>query len=520
MEQALSYEESILQQMNEVKLTIYDLEDQLLQKRYEFDLLERKLRRHTSAVKSQQDNMSGIPTGNADIIPESKKLETQKRGNGQMQSTELSSSQQPEEGQTSKPIQLVYTGIKPEQLFQSAGKQTTKVESAPQIELRPQAPLSGSKSYVIYDGPNQGIYDSWALVAPIKQNYHYQAFSTRKEAELALQTFIVQKHQKKPIEQHQPKEPKAQFPESDYKKALASNKQPQNKNLVVLGRMFKTKPITTKSSKVFERPLVTKDHFVHNYLVAQSHDNCEEHKFFTVDSRTLSLYGFIEGADPEYVREAFHCGLISLIYPGENLKEISLLPKDLYRAIKNYRTRVCSAQSRPIYLRITSTFLEWENDDIITPYHWIEVGLSNGKIPWDKSYKKTATVEYLPEITALRPKRLKAVYNQCIKVFADSKKKLNYADEKIILISNYSELIKEAELITLSEYEARFTSGQLAITEKTARQWCLEAPDPHLCSRCEAARVVKETHSEKDERESSTDTKEDSTHHDSYEEIM
>nr|QZN83740.1 putative inclusion body matrix protein [Strawberry vein banding virus] len=506
MEQvALSYEESLLHQMNEVKLSIYDLEDQLSAKRYEFDLLERKLRRHTSAVKSQQDNITGTLPREAVIIPEPRKLEvTQQLGEGQTQSTELSSRQQPEEGKPNN--SQSYTGIRPDQLFQSADNQTTKVESAPQVELRPQAPLSGSKTYVIYDGPNQGIYDSWALVAPIKQNYHHQAFSTRKEAELALQTYIVQKHQKKPIEQHQPKEQKAQFPESDYKKALASTKAAPNKNLVVLGRMFKQQPKITEKSKVFERPLVTKDHFIHNYLVAQTHDNCEEHRFFTVDSKTLSLYGFIEGADPEYVREAFHCGLISLIYPGENLKEISLLPKDLYRAIKNYRTRLCSAQSRPIYLRITSTFLEWENDDILIPYHWIEVGLSNGKIPWDKSYKKTATVEYLPEITALRPKRIKAVYNQCTKIFADSKKKLNYADDKIILISNYSELIKEKELITLSEYEARFTSGQLAITEKTARQWCLDAPEPHLCSRCEAARVVHKTHSEK---ASSTDTEKD-----------
>ncbi|GJS95008.1 hypothetical protein Tco_0801976 [Tanacetum coccineum] len=62
-------------------------------------------------------------------------------------------------------------------------------------------------------------------------------------------------------------------------------------------------------------------------------------RFFTIDKTTKSLYNFIEGADPTLIYQAFKAGLISNIYPSNNLLELRDFPNPMINAIKNFRKK-------------------------------------------------------------------------------------------------------------------------------------------------------------------------------------
>lgn len=105
-----------------------------------------------------------------------------------------------------------------------------------------------------------------------------------------------------------------------------------------------------------------------------------DEKFFTKPGKKLNLFNFIKGADPEQVYEAFQNGLVRLIYPSQNLKEVRQFPKEIYRAIKKFRTKVLK-NDKDIFLKVQSSIPIWGDEDevICQPFHIIQIGISSGE---------------------------------------------------------------------------------------------------------------------------------------------
>ncbi|KAL7581902.1 hypothetical protein Lser_V15G47307 [Lactuca serriola] len=99
-------------------------------------------------------------------------------------------------------------------------------------------------------------------------------------------------------------------------------------------------------------------------------------KFFTTDKKTKSLFNFLEGSDAKLVYQAFQAGLIDNIYPSCNLQELIFFPSNMVESIKNFRKKVLKAKDNPIYIRCISSLPEWIQESTLSPYHFLEIGLS------------------------------------------------------------------------------------------------------------------------------------------------
>ncbi|GJY69825.1 hypothetical protein Tco_0472807 [Tanacetum coccineum] len=102
-------------------------------------------------------------------------------------------------------------------------------------------------------------------------------------------------------------------------------------------------------------------------------------KFFTTDKVTKSLYNFVEGADPKLIYQAFKAGLINNIYPSHNLQELRHFPQPMVDFIKNFQKKVLKAKDDPIYVKVISSILDWQQEEGYDPYHFLEIGLAKSK---------------------------------------------------------------------------------------------------------------------------------------------
>nr|KAJ0189911.1 hypothetical protein LSAT_V11C800453960 [Lactuca sativa] len=127
-------------------------------------------------------------------------------------------------------------------------------------------------------------------------------------------------------------------------------------------------------------------------------------KFFTTDKKTKSLFNFLEGANAKLVYQAFQAGLIDNIYPSCNLQELKFFPSSMVDSIKNFRKKVLKAKDSPIYIRCISSLPEWIQESTLSPYHFLEIGLSKANREIEQS--QPMEDKDLPFTEILHPNRI------------------------------------------------------------------------------------------------------------------
>ncbi|KAF7851549.1 hypothetical protein BT93_L3664 [Corymbia citriodora subsp. variegata] len=340
---------------------------------------------------------------------------------------------------------------------------------------------SENKYYVVYNGPHPGVYNTWheAHRNIVGLNVAHKSFTSREEATGSFLDF--QKKQKKTYAQTITT-PLEEVPEA---------------RLTVLGKLPMTLEKQPELKKDIESFLqdtkITPEVWFHwsNLARTDSGRNIEAIRACAVDrTETGSKFNIFPGADPRMVLQLFLCGLIENIYPSSNLLEIKNFPESIKKAISNYRKKSGLAD-RPIFIKLHSSITDWEENDILLPYHLIKLGPSSKKMELGEQKKSTCLPPRPVNISELHHERammLSQILFEVNKIEKKTGAKIHHATTKVLIrstTSNYQEMTDE-DLEKSISFEANFLSGNLDVSTTTKIKYCklVRANPHHQCPNC------------------------------------
>lgn len=122
-----------------------------------------------------------------------------------------------------------------------------------------------------------------------------------------------------------------------------------------------------------------------NYLYEKGRATTElsfvEEHFYTSDKRNISYFNFFPNAHPMFILEAYHYGLFKLVYPSDNLLELSRFPTEFRDAVKTYKKKCLKGSDKEIYLKVHSSLIFWDsNKEPIQTYKFVQIGVYKDKI--------------------------------------------------------------------------------------------------------------------------------------------
>ena len=186
------------------------------------------------------------------------------------------------------------------------------------------------KHYVIFTGPNAGVYKEWANVQPLVTGkpVAYQGYANYGLARQAFIDYCLKNN----ISLHSTPTlitPADLLRPTNQKIPSFADKVKLPPNPVQERTLARFNKVSEKKSETYE--FISLETFMHYYRLAEVcniTDGCfisqnNGHRYFNVD----------EGTDPKLVATLFHCGLLNMICPSANLQEISLLPQGVYTAV-------------------------------------------------------------------------------------------------------------------------------------------------------------------------------------------
>lgn len=139
-----------------------------------------------------------------------------------------------------------------------------------------------------------------------------------------------------------------------------------------------------------------------------------------------------------------------------------------------------------MYINVTSSLLDWNKDgEALKPYHWMKIGSTKENYSYEPPKEKSATKDLQENIHILRAQRLGVVMKKYTGIFIDSEVKLNYINQKIVIISDWMDKIAKEDGIALSRNESSFNNGDLDISQETAKAFCRFATEDHHCKWCQ-----------------------------------
>ena len=369
------------------------------------------------------------------------------------------------------------------------------------------------KHYVIFSGPNAGCYREWSIVQPLVTGKPvcYQSFQNYEQARKAFFDYCV-KHNT-PIQST----PHLVTPSDMLKPILQktpsfADKAKMPANPVVQKTRSYERFNKTKIKDFDSHDFISLEVFDHYYNLAEV-CNIGEH-FFISNQKNYRLYNITEGADPKLAQTLFYCGLLNTIYPGTNLKEISLFPQGILSAVKHYRQKVIKDPERKIYLSLKSSYLDWEemedNTDSLhnyPAYHYIKLGPFRKQDVHPCSQLRGGLIAdlhtMLPE---LRAQTLGNLLRKTRTLYKDSKVRINFKSNHIILLTESLQVLSDQDCQKLQEFETQFYCNKLEISISTKKKFCRYASQDHKCDYCpdDKASSTGESNSSADDQGSST----------------
>nr|GEU71394.1 TPA: orf y [Tanacetum cinerariifolium] len=200
-----------------------------------------------------------------------------------------------------------------------------------------------------------------------------------------------------------------------------------------------------KDQDIFKPPMKFEQfRLIWNKARAACPEDFLHEKFFTTNKVTKSLYNFVEGADPKLIQQAFESGLINNIYPRHNLQELRHFPQPMVDSIKNFRKRVLKAKDDPIYIKVVSSVLDWQQKDGYKSYHFLEIGLAKSKKEISQSQPMEEQQSFPNNLLKIRVNSLRRISEKILEVLTGTKKKVNYVNNNCIITSwNFSNTNEE-----------------------------------------------------------------------------
>ena len=352
--------------------------------------------------------------------------------------------------------------------------------------------------YGVFNGPNPGIYNTWPESSRAGNGVPgiiIKKFKTRIEAEEAFKAF------------HAPKLLKptdlinklvSQPEEGSYLSKLG---EPQRKKSTFVSKVPEVQP----DEKLLDEDRLKigrigpKNWLFLSNLIRVTTTESQEKDHFSSSDRPFpgfihSKFNFSKGADPRSVFEAYLCGLVDNIYPGEDLKELLYFPKEFKSAVKTYR-KLVNARNKPLYLRFNSSILDWKEssspewsaeEEPLYPYHYVKMGLVNKRE--QVISKKVEPREFNPdELHGERAYTLNSIFREVNRITDESEIKVNFVSDRILLVSYINRKVDAEDARKIIEYRTKFFESNLDVSADTLRIFCLlakeENPD-HQCIYC------------------------------------
>ncbi|KAL2453540.1 Uncharacterized protein Adt_48960 [Abeliophyllum distichum] len=227
-------------------------------------------------------------------------------------------------------------------------------------------------------------------------------------------------------------------------------------------------------------------------------DSAPEETYYGTFDKKFGQFVFLERANPVMVQSAFHCGLIKMIIPDDDLEELKLLDEGLFQSIKDFKKFVIKNQNTRLILKFNNTIPFWdENETLFKGYHHIQIRIVQ-EVLLDRPIEGEPTEvnnNTLQDWKALSYQRILT----SLKAFdRDSKVKVNHSSRFILMTSRTSTTISIEGIKTICRFEEKFYSLINAPTSYNG----------HLCKSlkssigkyhdCQLCQIEKTPHKEKE----------------------
>ncbi|KAF3947221.1 hypothetical protein CMV_026615 [Castanea mollissima] len=166
-------------------------------------------------------------------------------------------------------------------------------------------------------------------------------------------------------------------------------------------------------------------------------------------------------------------------------------PRSFQKAVGNFKRRALKNSDRDIFLSVCSSIPVWEEDNFISPYHFIRLG-TKAK---DQSYKSPDVLEAIDYqqdgLVEERAECLKQVFYDTLKIKPEMSLKVNFQVGKILMVSFFNSPITPEDYRKIVNFRSKFMTREehLFVDEATKRSFCKKVrevsnPSKHLCDYC------------------------------------
>lgn len=215
--------------------------------------------------------------------------------------------------------------------------------------------------------------------------------------------------------------------------------------------------------------------------------------FFSSEAGDFSRAALLEGSPPYIASSLFDNGLLMILYPGKDLKELEQFPDSIKNAAASYQTVV---GNHNIFLRFISVIPE---DDPHTgtrhlSQHFIKMGRASGRYtkPTFCSVREFPIAEVSDREWISKRRALDYVTMKSqIEVTIKGKQNiwLNDMTSRVCIVSNSGKATSAITSVRLKELWAHINNNDIDGTEKTKAKLCdlLQEKDDHECNYCHTA---------------------------------
>ncbi|KAD6453850.1 hypothetical protein R6Q59_015645 [Mikania micrantha] len=356
-----------------------------------------------------------------------------------------------EEETSTKPQEKVLTT---EELFKKPPQMQLKMK-----EIIQEQEEKKREFYAIFNTENRGIYsnqDEFKIKAAKSPATISKTYSSKEEAEKAMKEYLG------------PKTPKNHFRSA----LMVEHTSETISSMKVLGKIKEQKPIIIMRRDPLK---ITYDQFVltTNELRSANAEYVEKNFIFPTfismgDGVRATIF---EGANPVKVYDLFCKGLIDCIYPGTNLEEIKYFPDNLKRAVNKFITNV-KCKEAGIYLKFWSTIIDWNNDEVLLPYHLIKIGVKAEL----RNFTEPSPLNPIDpeEIMIERVNGYFCIRNQLRFIITKGSIRINYCTPNVLVYSLFNNKISKRDTKTLKNWSSLIETNNAWLSNKT-REYIAEA---------------------------------------------
>ncbi|KAI3772321.1 hypothetical protein L6452_03503 [Arctium lappa] len=210
--------------------------------------------------------------------------------------------------------------------------------------------------YVVFNGPKAGIYTSWNVAETTVKGVSgvkHKKYKSYDEARVSANIYTAAEY-KAPLELITSSE--ALRP--SLSTVLTREKDPKVVLRIIPRRFTYTIQGVLEEMKDYD---LEATYTGFKYLYEKGRKTTEvsfvEEHYYTTDKRNISYFNFYLNAHPEFVLEAYQFGLLRMIYPSDNLLELSKFPAKFRNAVKTYKKKCLKGAEKEIFLKFQSSLI-------------------------------------------------------------------------------------------------------------------------------------------------------------------